>query len=63
MTRSEASEKIRSLGGQTADSVSKKTEFVVAGENPGSKISKARELEIKILDEEEFIKKLREARS
>lgn len=63
MTRSEASEKIRSLGGQTAESVSKKTDFVVAGENPGSKISKARELEINILDEEEFIKKLREART
>jgi DNA ligase (NAD+) len=62
MTRSEASEQIMALGGQTSESVSKKTSFVVVGENPGSKYLKARTLGIPILNEEDFIYKLREAR-
>ncbi|MBQ0054820.1 MAG: NAD-dependent DNA ligase LigA [Synergistaceae bacterium] len=60
MTRGEASAKIQALGGDTAGSVSKKTDFVVVGENPGSKYLKAKELGIKILDEQEFINKLNE---
>lgn len=61
MTRDEASRRINALGGQTAGSVSKKTDFVVAGENAGSKFLKAKELNITILDENAFINKLAEA--
>ncbi|NLX85426.1 MAG: NAD-dependent DNA ligase LigA [Synergistaceae bacterium] len=61
MTRPEASEKIKALGGETSDNVSKKTDFVVAGERPGSKLLKARTLGIEILEEEDFIKRLSEA--
>ncbi len=61
MTRNEASERIRALGGLTAESVSKNINFVVVGENPGSKYLKAKTLGIPILDEEEFINKLTEA--
>lgn len=61
MTRSEASKKIRLMGGDTADSVSRKTDFVVAGSAPGSKYAKAQKLGIAILTEEEFIVKLNEA--
>lgn len=60
MTRDEASERIGALGGQTVGSVSKKTDFVVVGESPGSKFLKARELNVPILDEKAFIKKLEE---
>ena len=61
MTRPEASEKIRALGGEISDSVSKKTNFVVTGDRPGSKLLKARSLGIQILEEEDFIKRLSEA--
>jgi DNA ligase (NAD+) len=61
MTRPEASEKIRALGGETSESVSKKTDFVVAGDRPGSKILKARTIGVQILEEDDFIKRLREA--
>lgn len=54
-TREEATEKIEILGGKVAGSVSKKTSFVVVGENAGSKEKKARELGITILSEEEFL--------
>lgn len=60
MTRDEASGRIGALGGQTVGSVSKKTDFVVVGESPGSKFLKAKELNIPILDESAFIKKLEE---
>ena len=60
MTRSEAAAKIEDLGGQSVGSVSKKTDYVVVGESPGSKYLKAKELGIKILDENEFINKLNE---
>ena len=56
ITRDEAKEKIRQLGGDISESVSKKTDFVVIGKNPGSKYNKARALGIKILDEKEFLK-------
>lgn len=54
-TRDEATEKIELYGGKAAGSVSKKTSFVVVGENAGSKERKARELGIPILTEDEFL--------
>lgn len=55
-TRDEATEKIELFGGKAAGSVSKKTSFVVVGENAGSKERKARELGIPILSEDDFLK-------
>ena len=54
-TREEATEKIELFGGKAAGSVSKKTSFVVVGENAGSKERKARELGIPILSEDDFL--------
>ena len=54
-TREEVSEKIELLGGKTSGSVSKKTSYVVVGENAGSKERKARELGIPILTEDAFL--------
>ena len=54
-TREQATEKIELLGGKAAGSVSKKTSFVVVGENAGSKERKARELGIPILSEDDFL--------
>lgn len=54
-TRDEAAEKIELLGGKVSGSVSKKTSFVVVGENAGSKERKARELGITLLTEDEFL--------
>ena len=59
MPRSEAEELVRRLGGRTATSVSQSTDLVVAGEEPGSKDDKARELGIPIVTEEEFVKRAR----
>lgn len=56
MTRDEASEKIKLLGGKTASSVSKNTSFVLAGESAGSKLTKAENLGVIILSENEFLK-------
>ena len=56
MSRDQAKDKIRELGGSVSSSVSKKTDYVVAGENPGSKYDKASELGVKIIDEKEFLK-------
>ncbi|MFA6285503.1 MAG: NAD-dependent DNA ligase LigA [Parcubacteria group bacterium] len=55
MSRDEAKEKIRMLGGNVSSSVSKNTDYVVVGKNPGSKYDKARELGVKIIDEKGFI--------
>jgi DNA ligase (NAD+) len=59
MTREEAKEKIRNLGGETSESVSKKTNFLVVGENPGSKFQKAKKLGVKTIDEKEFLEMLK----
>ena len=58
-TREEATEKIELLGGKVSGSVSKKTSFVVVGENAGSKERKARELGIPILSEDDFLDMLK----
>ena len=58
MTRDEAKEKIRALGGDVSGSVSKNTDYVVAGAEAGSKEDKARELGVKIITEEEFMSML-----
>ncbi|KAF5408028.1 MAG: DNA ligase [Candidatus Udaeobacter sp.] len=58
MTREEATEKIEALGGQVTGSVSKKTDYVLAGAEPGSKFDKAKELGVRIIDEPEFRKML-----
>ncbi len=52
LTREDAKEKIEAAGGKTAGSVSKKTSYVVAGEEAGSKLDKAQELKIPVIDEE-----------
>ena len=57
-TREQIEEAIISNGGKAASSVSKKTAFVVAGENAGSKLAKAEELGIEVIDEEEFQRRL-----
>jgi DNA ligase (NAD+) len=56
MTRDEATEKIVALGGHITGSVSKKTDYVLAGAEPGSKFDKAKELGVRIVDEAEFRK-------
>jgi DNA ligase (NAD+) len=58
MTREEASEKIEALGGHVTGSVSKKTDYLLAGAEPGSKFDKAKELGVKIIDEAELRKML-----
>ena len=55
MTRDEAGARLKAMGAKVSGSVSKKTSFVVAGENAGSKLKKAQELQIPVLTEEEFL--------
>ncbi len=58
MSRENAKRKIEQEGGKVHDSVSSKTDYVIVGKNPGSKYDKAKELGVKIIREEEFIKML-----
>lgn len=58
LSRDEAKDRIRALGGEVTESVSKKTTYVVAGENAGSKLDKAQSLGVPVLDEEAFMKML-----
>ena len=58
ISRSEAKDRLLMLGAKVAPSVSRKTNTVVAGENSGSKLDKARELKVEILDEDEFLQRL-----
>ena len=55
MSRDEAKDKIRALGGDISESVSTKTSYLVVGENPGSKFDKAKKLNVEILTEKDFI--------
>lgn len=59
MTREEAKERIKRLGGKVSSSVSNQTDFVVAGAEPGSKYDKAKELGVKIIDEKEFLEMIK----
>ena len=59
MSRDAAAAAAEEAGARIVSSVSKKTDFVVAGENPGSKLAKAEELGVEVIDEAEFLKRLR----
>ena len=59
MNRNGAKEKIKDLGGQISETISKKTDYLVAGKDPGSKLQKAKKLGIKIIDEKEFLKMIK----
>jgi DNA ligase (NAD+) len=63
LSRDDAKEAILTRGGKAAGSVSKKTDYVVAGDSPGSKYEKAVELGVSILDEDGFRKLLAEGPS
>jgi len=58
LSREEAKDAVKAAGGRAAASVSKKTDFVVVGESPGSKADKARQLGVEIVDEAEFLRRL-----
>lgn len=63
MTREEAEEAIARLGGKASGSVSSKTSALIVGDNPGSKLQKAQELGIRIIDASEFLEILKEGRT
>lgn len=59
MSREEAEQRIRNAGGRTTSSVSASTDYLVVGENPGSKLAKAKEGEVRTVDEKDFLKILK----
>ena len=59
MSRENAKERIRILGGEVSSSVSKKTDFVVLGQEPGSKYERAKKLGVRIINEKEFFAMLK----
>jgi DNA ligase (NAD+) len=61
MTREEAKKKIRELGGEVSESVSKKTDYLVVGKEPGGKLEKAKKIGTKIIGEKEFLKLLHQS--
>ena len=60
MSREEAKAKVEANGGKTTSSVSKKTDFLLAGSKAGSKLAKAKSLGVTVLDEAEFLKRVGE---
>ena len=58
LSREEAERRVKMAGGKVSSSVSSKTSFVVAGENPGSKLDKAQELGVAVINERSFLKRL-----
>lgn len=61
-SRTEAEKLVRSLGGNVGSSVSKNTDFLVVGKEPGSKLEKARKLEVKTLNESQFLEMIRRSK-
>ena len=61
LTRDDAKRLIEAAGGKVSGSVSKKTNYVVAGEDPGSKLAKAQELGVLVVDEKQFLELIRPA--
>jgi DNA ligase (NAD+) len=60
LSRQQAEQAIRQAGAKASSSVSKKTDYVLAGENPGSKLDKARKLGVEVIDEKQFMKMMEE---
>ena len=60
LSRQQAEQAIKQAGGKSSGSVSKKTDFVLTGENPGSKLDKARKLGVEVIDEKQFLKMIEE---
>jgi len=59
-SRQQARQAIRQAGGKSSSSISNKTDFVLAGENPGGKLDKARKLGVEVIDEKQFMKMMEE---